>query len=80
VAVDVALVKKTLNAHHVRALHELREAIAEVLETDEDRERLLAQLEELRVQLREQGREEAEETILELMDFVVGWCSPQMRI
>jgi hypothetical protein len=37
-------------------------------------------LEELRFELREEGREDAEDTVLDVMDFITGWSSPHMRI
>jgi hypothetical protein len=45
-----------------------------------DRESLLAELEALRVEFREAGRDDVEDVVLEVMDFVTGWCSPHMRI
>ena len=41
---------------------------------------VLADLESLRGALRGEGREEAEDIVLEVMDFVTGWCSPHARI
>lgn len=43
-----------------------------------DRERVLNDLEELRLVLREEGRDE--DTVLDVMDFVTGWCSPHERL
>jgi hypothetical protein len=41
---------------------------------------ILEMFEETRRQLREAGRENDEEVILEVMDFLVGWCSPHMSL
>jgi len=36
--------------------------------------------EQTRRQLREAGRDREEEVVLEIMDFLVGWCSPHMNL
>ena len=41
---------------------------------------LLEALEELRGELRESGPGDLEDVVLEVMDFVTGWCSPHARI
>jgi hypothetical protein len=42
------------------------------------RERVLHDLEELREVLREQGQDE--DAVLDVMDFLAGWCSPHERL
>ena len=37
-------------------------------------------LESLKSELRKNGDELSEEKIMDYMDYVVGWCSPNMRI
>jgi hypothetical protein len=44
------------------------------------RDRLLAQLDELRSELHRTGRHEAEDTVLDVMDCLIGWCSPHQRL
>ena len=60
----------------------LREVAAETLATDldGDREALLAVLERLRQHYRRIGREDAEDVILEVMDFASGWCRPDLAL
>ena len=41
---------------------------------------LLAELEAFREVLRAEGRETDEDAVLEVMDFLVGWCSPHMDL
>lgn len=53
--------------------HELRDRHA-------DRDVVLAELEALRGQLRSEGRDDLEDVVLEVMDFVAGWCSPHVRV
>lgn len=45
-----------------------------------DREVILGELEALRGELRRAGRDSAEDVVLEVMDFVAGWCSPHVRL
>jgi hypothetical protein len=45
-----------------------------------EREAILAELERLRTVLRECGRSDDEDIVLDAMDFLVGWCSPQMKL
>ena len=40
----------------------------------------LAELASARDELRNAGNEQAENAVLEAMDFVQGWCAPHMRI
>lgn len=63
------------------ALRELRKIFADELRSDPNaREKLLRDLEEIRAAFREAGQPDIEDVVLEVMDFVSGWCSPHMRI
>lgn len=54
----------------------LRAAVKDVLgEYHGDRERVLRDLEELRLVLREHGQDET--PVMDVMDFLTGWCGPQ---
>lgn len=61
-------------------LERLRELMRGRLERGEDRKRLLEELEELRAALRIQDRDDEEDIVLDVMDFLVGWCSPHMKL
>ena len=63
-----------------KPLESLRRTVARELEAGVTRERLIAQLEELRADLRRSGREDDEDVVLEVMDFLTGWSSPHMRL
>jgi hypothetical protein len=77
VAVDPGIFKGAPDS--IEQLLELREmAVHELEERHGDREGFLKELEALRVECHERG--ESDEAILEVMDFVTGWCSPHMRI
>jgi hypothetical protein len=58
----------------------LRRAVARDLEAGVPRERLVAQLEDLRSDLRVSVRADEEDIVLEVMDFLSGWSSPHMRL
>jgi hypothetical protein len=41
---------------------------------------VLAMFEEARQALREAGREADEDAVMDVMDYLVGWCSPHMKL
>jgi HrpA-like RNA helicase len=60
-------------------LDALRSVVShELHERHADRDVVLGQLEALRGELRRAGRTRDEEVVLEVMDFLVGWCSPHV--
>jgi hypothetical protein len=81
VAVDVKTFTDAALRAHTEVLLELRELVAEELRNDPDsREELLEALERIRLDLREEGRSDIEDIVLDVMDFVTGWSSPHMRV
>jgi len=58
----------------------LRDVVASLVRGGTEREQIRQELEALRVQLQEQGRDEAEDVVLEVLDFLTGWSSPHMKI
>lgn len=58
----------------------LRAAAERELQGGVPRERVVAQLEALRTELRAAGRDADDDVVLEVLDFVTGWCSPQVRL
>jgi hypothetical protein len=61
-------------------LERLRAIVRSRLERGEGRERLLAELEDLQRALRASGRDADEDVVLDVMDFLTGWCSPHMKL
>ena len=61
-------------------LTRLSEAVKDLLANGYTRESLYDELENLRRTLREENREDDEDVVLEVMDFLAGWCSPHQRI
>jgi len=55
------------------ALHTL---LSKALKDGEKRETILAKMEELRKSV----SDEQEDILLEVMDFLVGWCSPHTKL
>jgi hypothetical protein len=58
----------------------LRDIARSLLDAGMTRESLLGNLEHLRIEFQNARDSEAEDITLEVMDCVVGWCSPHMRI
>lgn len=80
-AVDVKTFTDAALRAHTEALLEIRAVIAEELRANPDsRGELLQNLESIRTTLRQNGASDAEDVVLDIMDFVTGWCSPHVRI
>jgi predicted RNA polymerase sigma factor len=62
-----------------RPLDALRRAVRRELER-RDRQEVLAELEELRVEPQQEDDPDAEDVVLEVLDFATGWCRPDRRI
>jgi hypothetical protein len=58
----------------------LRAFAGDLLAQGMSREEVLSALEAVRRRLREGGRDADEDAVMDVMDFVVGWCSPHMRL
>jgi Asp-tRNA(Asn)/Glu-tRNA(Gln) amidotransferase A subunit family amidase len=64
-----------------KPLERLREAVVHDLEVvGRDRAAVYRALDELRLDLRRAGREADEDNVMDVMDFLVGWCSPHRRL
>lgn len=63
-----------------QAMWSLREAVQYLLTQKRTREAVLAELEDFQALLQKEEREEDEDVVLEVMDFLTGWCSPQMAL
>ncbi len=58
----------------------LRALAIRLLAEGHGREDVIARFENTRAQLREVNRDAEEDIIMDVMDFLVGWCSPHARI
>jgi len=61
-------------------LRELRSLALRLSSQGEDKTAILAKFAEASRQLREANRESDENVVMDAMDCLVGWCSPEMRI
>jgi hypothetical protein len=66
--------RTALSSEH--RLDELRRAAQRELEAGTPREQVIATLEALRAGLSDSD----EDVVLEVLDFVTGWCSPHVRL
>jgi hypothetical protein len=58
----------------------LRDVIIDLLAHGQTRDVIATELENYRNHLQDQGRSDDEDAVLDAMDFLQGWCSPQMKI
>lgn len=58
----------------------LRTILQDLLHHGHTRDWVYQELEDFRAVLSTQNRAIEEDSVLEVMDFFVGWCSPQSRI
>jgi hypothetical protein len=63
-----------------RPLECLRAVVQHLLTTGVDPSSVESELEGVRERLRYEGREDDEDVVLNVMDFLTGWCSPHMKI
>lgn len=61
-------------------VNELRNLVLHLLSDGQTREAILELLERARQQLRQADRETDEDAVMDVMDFLVGWCSPHMKL
>ncbi len=66
--------------HSSQPLMQLRATVSALLDQDWTRDELLEQLEAFRETLALAGRDNDEDAVLEAMDFLVGWCSPHLKV
>jgi hypothetical protein len=58
----------------------LREVVRGLLAQGYTRQTVLDELETFRRLLQQSGRLEDEDVVLEVLDFLAGWCSPHMAL
>jgi hypothetical protein len=61
-------------------LERLRSLALRLSSQGQDQAEIIAKFEEARRQLRESSRESDEDVVMDVMDCLVGWCSPHMRV
>jgi hypothetical protein len=58
----------------------LRSTAQALLAAGNDRADVVAELERYRIVLQRRGQDDEEDTVLEVLDFLEGWCSPHMKL
>jgi hypothetical protein len=61
-------------------VNELRNLVLHLHADGQTREAILELFERTRQDLRHANRESDEEAVMDVMDFLVGWCSPHMKL
>ena len=61
-------------------VNELRSLALNLLATGQTREAVMDLFEIARQQSRQFDREADEDAVMDVMDFLVGWCSPHMKL
>jgi hypothetical protein len=61
-------------------VNELRNLVLHLLADGNTRDTIRELLERARQELRRANREAAEDAVMDVMDFLVGWCSPHMKL
>lgn len=63
-----------------RLVAELHEYARDLLSSEYPRQRLYEDFEAVRAEMRERDEEEREDAVMDVMDCLVGWCSPNARL
>jgi hypothetical protein len=66
--------------HSGEPVHELRTLALELSSRGHDRTALVEKFEAVRRQLRLADRGADEDAVMDVLDFLTGWCSPHMRL
>jgi hypothetical protein len=61
-------------------LRDLSDRVSALVEGGTDREELRQRLESFHVRLAEAGRDDDDDVVLEVLDFLTGWANPSQRI
>lgn len=61
-------------------LEELRNRVQAMVRQGYEREKLIQELTDFALDLRAVNRERDEDLITDVLDFLTGWCSPNMKI
>jgi hypothetical protein len=66
--------------HSPDPVSELRSVALHLFSQGNEKATVLEKFEKVRQQLRLQGREREEDAVMDVMDYLVGWCSPAMKL
>jgi len=71
-------IEKALQANE--PVNELRNVARNLFADGQTREAVVDLFEHARQQLRQANREAEEDAVMDVMDLLVGWCSPHMKL
>src|SRR5439155_13223602 len=60
-------------------LQKARSLAQQLVNSGQSKQKILEQFEQSRQRLRKEGKEREEDVLLDVMDFIEGWCSPPMK-
>ena len=63
-----------------RLMFPLRDVARDALAQGYEKDALIEDFESVRARLDDQGDEEREDAVMEVMDFLYGWCSTHMKL
>jgi hypothetical protein len=63
-----------------RLMFPLRDVARDALAQGYDKDALIEDFERIRARLDDDGEEEREDAVMEVMDFLYGWSSPHMKL
>lgn len=66
--------------HSPEPVNELRALALRLFAEGQTKDAVVASFEVARQRLREEQREADEDVVMDVMDFLVGWCSPHMKV
>jgi hypothetical protein len=66
--------------HSEAPVLELRSLALRLSSEGYDRAAFIEKFEEVRQELRQSDREADEDAVMDVLDFLTGWCSPHMRL
>jgi hypothetical protein len=58
----------------------LQDQVGKMLQAGRSRDVLYEDLKRLALELRRDGRDDLEDAVMDVMDVLVGWCSPSARM
>jgi hypothetical protein len=61
-------------------VNELRALVLSMMAEGQSQDAILQVFEDARQELRQAGREADEDVVTDVMEFLVGWCSPHMKL
>lgn len=72
--------RRSVRGQLTEPVNELHSLALRLLSEGYNKTAILAEFEKVRQQLRQANREADEDAVMEVMDFLVGWCSPHMKL